>query len=165
MLSFGSNIAALAALRRLNNSVEELGASSQRLASGMRINRASDDAAGLAIASALNKDTRVYSQAIRNGNDAISALAIAEGSANELTSVRSKKPDRRSTRQIVVLPLSLRVSSMVLLHLNRKSSVMVDSRLLSQSGYSIYLLSFGNARNFFRCVLLVKLAASRTPSK
>lgn len=90
MLSFGSNIAALAALRRLNNSVEELGKSSQRLASGMRINRASDDAAGLAIASALNKDTRVYSQAIRNGNDAVSALSIAEGSANELTSVLTR---------------------------------------------------------------------------
>ncbi len=90
MLPFGSNIAVLAALRRLNKSVNDLGVSSERLASGQRINRASDDAAGLAIATGLQRDTRVYTQAIRNGNDAISALSIAEGTATNLTSILTR---------------------------------------------------------------------------
>lgn len=53
----------------------------------MRINRASDDAAGLAISSALGADARVYAQAMRNANDGISALNITQGAAGQLTNV------------------------------------------------------------------------------
>jgi flagellin len=59
----------------------------ERLSSGQRINRASDDAAGLAIASSLNTSKRVYTQAIRNINDGLSSFRIAEGAVRELTSV------------------------------------------------------------------------------
>ena len=87
VISFGSNIAALRALRRLNDSSNDLARTSEKLSSGQRINRASDDAASLAISSSLKKDVNVYSQALRNGGDAISALSIVEGSLTQLSSV------------------------------------------------------------------------------
>jgi flagellin len=57
------------------------------LSSGLRINKASDDAAGLAIAQNLKTDTRVFAQGIRNINDGISILNIAQGALTELTQV------------------------------------------------------------------------------
>ena len=51
----------------------------ERLASGQRINRAADDAAGLAISSALNSDRRVLTRAVQNVNDSVSLLGVAEG--------------------------------------------------------------------------------------
>jgi flagellin len=53
----------------------------------LRINRASDDAAGLAIADSLNADARVYGQAIRNVNDGVSALSIADGALGQLSNI------------------------------------------------------------------------------
>ncbi len=78
------NIAALRSLRHLDRSSNSLTAIFERLASGQRINRASDDAAGLAIATSLNADARIYSQAVRNVNDGISVLSIADGALGEL---------------------------------------------------------------------------------
>jgi flagellin-like hook-associated protein FlgL len=71
----------------VNEASSALGRVYERLSSGQRINRASDDAAGLAISSDLNTRTRVFTQAIRNGNDGLSALAIADGALGELGSV------------------------------------------------------------------------------
>ena len=59
----------------------------ERLSSGQRINRASDDAAGLAIADSLKATGRVYAQAVRNGNDGISLLNIADSAISELSSI------------------------------------------------------------------------------
>lgn len=78
---------ALRALRRLAENSAGLARTSERLSSGMRINRASDDAAGLAVASALQANSRIYSQAIRNANDGISALNIADGGLEQLSSL------------------------------------------------------------------------------
>ncbi len=86
-VTINSNIASLNAQRRLQESTSSLSASFQRLSSGLRINRASDDAAGLAIGSSLQTDSRVYAQAVRNLNDGLSAYAIATGAARELTGV------------------------------------------------------------------------------
>jgi flagellin len=63
---------------------------SQRLSSGQRINSASDDAAGLAISSALDVKARVYQQASRNLNDAISMVSIATGSLASLTDIATR---------------------------------------------------------------------------
>jgi len=76
-VTIGSNIASLQAQRRLSLASDALGRTYERLSSGQRINRASDDAAGLAIADALRSDQRVASVAIRNANDGISTIAIA----------------------------------------------------------------------------------------
>ena len=81
--SFGSNIASLNAQRRLGRSTALLGASFERLSTGTRINRASDDAAGLAIADKLKTDVRLSGQAYRNINDGISLLNIMDGTLGE----------------------------------------------------------------------------------
>jgi flagellin len=60
------------------------------LSSGLRINRASDDAAGLAIAENLKVDARVASVAIRNANDGISIVAITDGAIAEITNILSR---------------------------------------------------------------------------
>jgi len=61
-----------------------------RLSSGLRINRAKDDAAGLAIAEALKADARIASVAIRNANDGISIIAITDGAIGQITNVLSR---------------------------------------------------------------------------
>ena len=86
-IGINSNILSLNAQRRLAESSAVLGKVFERLATGLRVNRAADDAAGLAVASALNTDVRVYTQAIRNVNDGLSALSIAEGALSELTNI------------------------------------------------------------------------------
>jgi len=77
-LTINSNVASLNAQRHLAETTSSLNKSIERLSSGLRINSASDDAAGLAIADKLRADSRIASQAIRNANDGISALSIGE---------------------------------------------------------------------------------------
>ncbi|MCB0347044.1 MAG: VCBS repeat-containing protein, partial [Bdellovibrionales bacterium] len=86
-ITFGSNIAALTATRRLAENTATLGDSFERLSSGLRINRASDDAAGLAVSSGINLDKKVLTKALRNANDAVSMLSIAEGAVGELSNI------------------------------------------------------------------------------
>lgn len=86
-INFGSNVSALSVTRRLAENTARLGASFERLSSGLRINKASDDAAGLSVASGLNLDKKVFTQAIRNANDGVSMLAIAEGAVGELSNI------------------------------------------------------------------------------
>jgi flagellin-like hook-associated protein FlgL len=90
VVRIGSNISSLQAQRRLGDATTTLGTIFERLSSGQRINRAADDAAGLAIASSLNTNARVYTQAVRNGNDGLSALSIADGTLQELTGLVSR---------------------------------------------------------------------------
>lgn len=89
-VTLGSNIASLQAQRRLGITSDKLSSVFERLSSGQRINKASDDAAGLAIADALKADQRVATVAIRNANDGISAIAIADSALGEIGSVLSR---------------------------------------------------------------------------
>lgn len=82
-LTIGSNIASLQAQLRLGEATTRLESVYERLSSGQRINRASDDAAGLAIADGLRTSARVQTQAIRNTNDGISALNIMTGTLDQ----------------------------------------------------------------------------------
>lgn len=86
-LTLGSNIASLQGVRRLSENSDALSRTYERLSSGMRINRASDDAAGLAVQSALNVDRRVYSQGVRNISDGISLLNIADSTLANASSI------------------------------------------------------------------------------
>jgi hypothetical protein len=76
-ITLGSNIASMRGQRQLAKTSHELGAVFQRLSSGQRINKASDDAAGLSIADSLNARSRIYNQGIRNLNDGQSLLSIS----------------------------------------------------------------------------------------
>ena len=89
-ITINSNIASLQAQRRLSSASERLGATFERLSSGQRINKASDDAAGLAIADSLRADQRVAGVAIRNAIDGISTVAITDGALGEIGSVLSR---------------------------------------------------------------------------
>lgn len=89
-ITLGSNIASLQAQRRLATATHHLGGTYERLSSGQRINKASDDAAGLAIADSLRADQRVASVAIRNANDGISTIAIADSALGEIGNVLSR---------------------------------------------------------------------------
>lgn len=92
-ISLGSNISALRTIRQLDNTTHNLAATSERLASGQRINRAADDAAGLSIASSLNADARVLNQGIRNFNDGVSLLNIAEGALSSLSNIVTRQKE------------------------------------------------------------------------
>jgi flagellin len=89
-VTIGSNIASLQAQRRLGIATESLGRTFEKLSSGQRINRASDDAAGLAIADSLRADQRVATVAIRNANDGISTIAIADSALGQIGNVLSR---------------------------------------------------------------------------
>ena len=78
-----NNIASLNSQRLLGNNNDRLSQSVERISSGLRINRASDDAAGLAISEGLRSDIRALRQAVRNSNDGISLVNITEGALNE----------------------------------------------------------------------------------
>ena len=83
-LRINTNVAALNTSRILRRSSLSLNKSLERLSSGLRINRAADDAAGLAIAEGLNSRVRGYQVAQRNAQDGISLVQIAEGALSEV---------------------------------------------------------------------------------
>ncbi len=82
-LYVSTNSASLNAQRNLNNTTRSLSTSFQRLSSGMRINSAKDDAAGLAISERFTTQIRGLNQAIRNTNDGVSLAQTAEGGLQE----------------------------------------------------------------------------------
>jgi flagellin len=86
-LIINTNISALTAQRNLTRAQGGLEKSIQRLSTGLRINNAADDAAGLAISDRLSAQIRGLNQAVRNANDGVSALQTADGSLNEVSNL------------------------------------------------------------------------------
>jgi flagellin len=82
-----NNIASINSQRILGANNDRLAKSVERISSGIRINRAADDAAGLAISEGLRSDIRASRQAVRNANDGISVINITEGALNEQASI------------------------------------------------------------------------------
>ena len=89
-LFVNTNLAALNAQRHLEGSSASLRTALERLSSGLRINDAYDDAAGLAIADRLGRDVRVATQALRNANDGLSALSIGEKALGNATDILTR---------------------------------------------------------------------------
>jgi len=86
-LRIRTNIASLNAQRRLGMSTDAMNNSGNKLASGERINKAADDAAGLAISENLRADVRSLNQAKRNANDGVSLVQTAEGGLVETSNM------------------------------------------------------------------------------
>ena len=82
-----NNIPSLNAQRILGINNGRLAQSVERISSGIRINRGSDDAAGLAISEGLRSDIRALRQAIRNANDGVSLINVTEGALNEQSGI------------------------------------------------------------------------------
>ncbi|MFK8079276.1 MAG: flagellin [Granulosicoccus sp.] len=85
--TINTNVMSLTAQRNLTTSQGSLATSMQRLSSGLRINSAKDDAAGLAIAERMNTQVRGMNVAIRNANDGISLSQTAEGGLQEMSNM------------------------------------------------------------------------------
>src|ERR1700712_1554891 len=83
-MTINTNIISLNAQRNLNASQGALATSMQRLSSGLRVNSAKDDAAGLAIAERMNTQVRGMNVAIRNANDGISLSQTADGALSSV---------------------------------------------------------------------------------
>jgi flagellin len=84
MAGINTNVASLNAQRNLNMSQASISTSMERLSSGLRVNSAKDDAAGLAIAERMNAQVKGMNVAIRNSNDAISLTQTAEGALGKV---------------------------------------------------------------------------------
>ena len=85
--TINTNVMALTAQRNLNSTQSTMQTAMQRLSSGLRVNSAKDDAAGLAIAERMNTQVRGMNVAIRNANDGISLSQTAEGGLNEVSNM------------------------------------------------------------------------------
>lgn len=86
-LRINTNVASIAAMRTLGATKNSLDGTMERLSSGSRINRAGDDAAGLAISENLRAQIRGFRQAKRNAQDGISLIQVTEGGLNEISNM------------------------------------------------------------------------------
>ena len=86
-LTVRTNMAAIGAINNLNKTQSSLSSSLGKISSGLRINRAADDAAGMSVATRMNSDNTSLKQAMRNTNDGISMVQTAEGGLSELHNI------------------------------------------------------------------------------
>jgi flagellin len=89
-ISIGSNTTSGTAQRYLEATGKKLSNSFNKLSSGQRVNKGADDAAGLAISESLKAQARIAGQAIRNTNDGISTIAIADGALGEVANILTR---------------------------------------------------------------------------
>lgn len=131
-VTFGSNIAALKAQRRLAEGTASVSRSFERLSSGLRINRAGDDAAGLSVSSALFSGARVFTQATRNLNDGVSLLNIAEGALGELSAITMRQKELATQAANGSYSLQQRVA------LNTEANSLVDefNRIIQSTSFN-----------------------------
>ena len=89
-LRINTNVASINAQRNVRQASDRLSTNFRRLATGLRISTAADDAAGLAISERLRSQVRSLSQAKRNANDGISLVQTAEGALNEVSNILTR---------------------------------------------------------------------------
>lgn len=119
-LRIKTNISSINAQRNLsstNNAVKE---NMQQLSSGYRINKAGDDAAGLAISNNITAKTRSLEQAARNANDGVSLVSIAESGMNEITNILTR------LRELATQAASDTISNTERGYTNREYTKLVD---------------------------------------
>ncbi|WP_353987999.1 flagellin [Ruicaihuangia caeni] len=92
-MQINTNVAALNAHRNLSNTQNDLSKSLEKLSSGLRINRAADDAAGLAISEGLRAQVNGLAVAARNAQDGVSVIQTAEGALTEVHSILQRVRD------------------------------------------------------------------------
>jgi len=92
-MTVNTNLSAINAQRNLSNTQNDLSKSLEKLSSGLRINRAADDAAGLSISEGLRSQVNGYTVAARNAQDGISVIQTAEGALTEVHSILQRMRD------------------------------------------------------------------------
>jgi len=110
----------------------DMGKSLERLSTGLRINRASDDAAGLGVSENLRTQVRGTAQAIRNSQDGIAAITIAEGAANEVSSILQRM------RELAVQSANDTLTSTERAYTNQEYGQLVDEidRIAAVTNYN-----------------------------
>jgi flagellin len=142
-LVINSNIASLNAQSNLNKSQSSLSTSLQRLSSGLRINSAKDDAAGLFFAGQLTRDIRGSNQAVRNAGDGISLGQTAEGALGEIAN------NLQRIREIAVQASNDTVGDASGLQLEVDQLTQEISRIVATTNFNgTELLSGGGSVNF-----------------
>ena len=139
-LRIQTNIQALTAQRNLLTSTDTNNQSMERLASGYRINKAADDAAGLAISEKLKADIRGLNMAKRNASDGVSLVQTAEGGLNEVGSILSR------LREIAVQSSSDTIGKTERGFLNKEYTALKDEidRITNATEYNGTRLLVGN---------------------
>jgi flagellin len=139
-LRIQTNVQSLNAQRNLSGSIEENGIALERLSSGYRINKASDDAAGLAISEKLKADIRGLNMARRNANDGISLVQTAEGGLNEVGNILSR------LRELSVQAASDTIGNRERGFLNKEYMALKDEieRITKSTEYNGTMLLVGN---------------------
>ncbi|NMC61556.1 MAG: flagellin FliC, partial [SAR324 cluster bacterium] len=143
-ITIGMNIASLNVLGKLQDASSSFAKSAERLSSGLRINSASDDAAGLALSSSLKASTRIYTQALRNVNDATSLFNVAEGAIRELSTIVSRQ------LELANQAASGSYSSAQLEALNEEANALVNeyNRIIDTTKFNGMTLLNGTFQNF-----------------
>lgn len=119
-LRIRTNVQSLSAQRQLAMSTKAQGETMEKLASGQRINKSADDAAGLAISEQMRANIRSLGQAKRNANDGVSLIQTAEGSMNEISNILIRM------RELTTQAASDTVSNVERAYTNREYSKLVD---------------------------------------
>lgn len=142
-LRIQTNIASINAQRNLGTASDVNTQSMERLSSGYRINKASDDAAGLAISEKMKADVRGLNMAKRNANDGISLVQTAEGSMSEIGNILSR------LRELSVQGASDTIGGTERGFLNKEFMSLKDEidRITSSTEYNGTLLLVGNQEN------------------
>lgn len=142
-LRIQTNVQSLNAQRNLSQAVEDNGVALERLSSGFRINRASDDAAGLAISEKLKADIRGLGAAKRNANDGISLVQTAEGGLNEVGNILSR------LRELSVQSASDTIGNRERGFLNKEYMALKDEieRITKSTEYNGTMLLVGDQSN------------------
>lgn len=89
-MRISTNVASINAQRSMSSAQRDISKSFAQLSSGSRITKAADDAAGLSISEGLKSSSRSIQQAIRNSNDGISMVQVAEGGLNEISNIMTR---------------------------------------------------------------------------
>jgi flagellin len=142
-LIINTNVSSLNAQRNLNESQNALNTSLQRLSSGLRINSAKDDAAGLFVAGQLTRDIRGINQAVRNAGDGISLGQTAEGALGEIAN------NLQRIREIAVQASNDTVGDSSGLQLEVDQLTQEISRIVATTNFNgVDLLSGGGSVGF-----------------
>jgi len=132
-----TNVITLKAQRNLEKSTGSMNRALERLASGSRINKAGDDAAGLAVSEGLRSQVRGLQQAIRNANDGVGFLQTAEGALAEATNIVQR------IRELGIQAANGAIADNDRINLNNEVSALLEEfqRIASSTEYNgVYLL-------------------------
>jgi len=141
-LRINTNVQALNALRNLTNTVGELGISMTRLSTGLRINSAADDPAGLVISEGMRSQLKGIDQAIRNSQDAVNMAKTAEGAMDEVQTLL------RNMRALAVHSANTAVVDSAMLQANQnqiRSTIQSINRISEQTSWGNKRLLDGTA--------------------